>query len=117
MSRTRRAKHFEREHPNGAFVSEKIAGYYTQHNWVLNEDTGYLEWIEHAPTKEQYWNDWKFNHADGRGGQRGPNKKFRKAINAQEDTKYKRQFNRWLHNPEFEIVDQTLMSSARWAWF
>lgn len=111
MSRTFRCKNYEQERPSTSWTSRKVAGYYTQSDWVHDSLYTYR-----APTKQEWWHDYKRNHADKRQGRRGPGKYWRKHEHRMERTNYKAQFTRWLSNAEFEIIYQGQPTSARWAW-
>lgn len=45
-----------------------------------------------------------------------PPRDFRRYHNRLWKNDYKRQFRKWLQNPDYEIVDQTKATSAKWDW-
>ncbi len=44
-----------------------------------------------------------------------PNQGWIRYYNRQEKTRYKRQFRKWLANPDYEIIEQFHRHEARWA--
>lgn len=111
MARTVRRKNYEQEHPSGSWTATKVAGYYTQYDYIDHL------LVYRPPTKEEYWHDWKRNHCESRSGRFGPTKKCKRFENSTDRMQYSMQYSRWLKNPEHEIVDQRIATSAKWAWF
>lgn len=45
-----------------------------------------------------------------------PARWFKRKHNRMWKSMFKRQFNRWLNNPNYEIIEQSRNHSARWEW-
>jgi hypothetical protein len=107
MSKTFRRKHYETE--TVSFRGLNKFGYYTEYDLIDGAQS------PRPMTPEEYFDAWYWAHGDCGSKRRfGPDKYLKKRFNRKNKWNYKRQFHLWLRNPDYEVVDQTLATWARW---
>lgn len=112
MSRTYRNKHAEVNQGRNVWTWSKQYGWYGEREW--NQDREYV-WT--MPDPRSLFRKWYRHHGDKKTYERPPCKWHRKQTNRNEKNDYKRQFNRWLHNAEFEIVNNDKMHRDNWGYY
>lgn len=109
MSRTYRRKHAEIEQGRSPRNFSK------QHGWYFKIETYcyltnclgihyYFDIREQTPRER--FEQWYIFHGDRKNFFSAPPKQYRKHQRRTEKMRYKKQFNRFLHNSEYEIINQ-----------
>lgn len=112
MSRTYRRKHAEATQGVSTYKWSKQFGWYGDRQW--NDNHEYV-WV--MPTPRELFKKWYYHHGDHKNYESPPPKWYRKETKRSEKNDCKRQFNRWLHNPDFEIVNNEKMRFDNWGWY
>ncbi len=121
MSRTYRRKNHEICQGKSSINYSKQYGWYGVREWFSGSDTqGYVSVFPYGwrqASKAERFEEWYKRHGDTEQFFDAPPPFYRKRCNRKEKLNYKKQFQRYLHNPEFEIISQLQLAFNTKGWY
>ena len=124
MSRTFRRKNYEdTQRSSWDNSGRRTAGFYTQYGLEYEH---YLSWegepglivtIENrAPTREEYYKKFWYNHGDLGANRRGPGKMYRRYRNRENRRINNQELHRWARRDNYEPMCESKARDCWWDW-
>lgn len=119
MSRTVRRKNYENEQGQNSWRMKRIAGYYTQVEYVWCEDDEYYwyEVVYREPTDAEYYHDYYRLHGESKHANAwSPSWWYRHNRMSQNRMHNKTELAKWIKNTDYEPVFENNPRSHYWDW-
>ena len=113
MSKTIRRKNFEKtQNTSWDKQGSKIAGYYTEADYVAYGLSCYRE-----PTEQEYFDKYYWAHGESKhANQRSPGKSYRKPRTREWRQKARQELHRFMTREDYEVVLDANPINCWWDW-